>query len=120
MVSSSRSWRRKVRPCRSGTWWPGLGSRARERPPQTAPIAPADATRVKASPLARRMATDAGVDLKLIPGSGPGGRVIKRDLEGAAAAAPAVQRTAYGAQRTPFEDIPLTQIRKTIAKRLAA
>ena len=99
---------------------PSAVSRAPERPPQTAPIAPADATRVKASPLARRMATDAGVDLKLIQGSGPGGRVIKRDLEGAAAAAPAVQRTAYGAQRTPFEDIPLTQIRKTIAKRLAA
>src|SRR5919198_198201 len=99
---------------------PPAVSRAPERPPQTAPIAPADATRVKASPLARRMATDAGVDLKLIQGSGPGGRVIKRDLEGAAAAAPAVQRTAYGAQRTPFEDIPLTQIRKTIAKRLAA
>src|SRR5919198_1129169 len=79
---------------------PSAVSRAPERPPQTAPIAPADATRVKASPLARRMATDAGVDLKLIQGSGPGGRVIKRDLEGAAAAAPAVQRTAHSARRS--------------------
>src|SRR5882762_9214759 len=43
--------------------------------------APADATRVKASPLAKRMARDAGVDLKLVTGSGPGGRVVKRDLE---------------------------------------
>jgi pyruvate dehydrogenase E2 component (dihydrolipoamide acetyltransferase) len=97
---------------------PSAVSRAPER-------APADATRVKASPLARRMAQDAGVDLKLVQGSGPGGRVIKRDVEGAPAAtavvatAPAVPRTAYGAQRTPFEDVPLTQIRKTIAKRLA-
>src|SRR3989454_4096997 len=93
--------------------------------PQPTPIAPADATRVKASPLAKRIANDAGVDLKLVHGSGPGGRVIKRDVEQAptaavATTAPAVQRAAYGAQRTPYEDVPLTQIRKTIAKRLAA
>jgi len=92
-----------------------------------APVAVADATRVKASPLARRIAKDAGVDLKLVQGSGPGGRVIKRDVEGApaspavAAAAPA-PRTTPDARRTgvPYEDVPLTQIRKTIAKRLAA
>src|SRR5438045_7154359 len=62
------------------------------RGPAPAPIAtaaPADATRVKASPLARRIAKDAGVDLKLVEGSGPGGRVIKRDVEGAPAAATA-------------------------------
>ena len=104
-----------------------------QRPPVAARSTPesaavADATRVKASPLAKRMAKEAGVDLKLVQGSGPGGRVVKRDVEGApqqasqpvAAQAPAVQRTAHGAQRTPYEDIPLTQIRKTIAKRLAA
>ena len=95
--------------------------------------APADATRVKASPLAKRMAREAGVDLKLVTGSGPGGRVIKRDLEGAAARAPAasiapVPEAALPASRlthpapsgAPYEDVPLTQIRKTIAKRLAA
>ena len=91
--------------------------------------APADATRVKASPLARRIAKDAGVDLQLVQGSGPGGRVIKRDVEGgavaAAAAAPQaapVQRTTPDVRRTgvPYEDVPLSQIRKTIAKRLAA
>src|SRR2546426_2314008 len=91
----------------------------------TASIAPADATRVKASPLAKRIAREAGVDLKLVQGSGPGGRVIKRDVEGAPAAtvaAQAVPRTADRAPRTgvPYEDVPLTQIRKTIAKRLAA
>jgi pyruvate dehydrogenase E2 component (dihydrolipoamide acetyltransferase) len=103
------------------------------QPEQRAPVAvrsapeitPADATRVKASPLAKRIAKDVGVDLKLVQGSGPGGRVIKRDLEGASATpavatATAVPRTAYGAQRTPYEDVPLNQIRKTIAKRLAA
>src|SRR2546427_460963 len=94
--------------------------------------APADVTRVKASPLAKRMAREAGVDLKLVSGSGPGGRVVKRDVEGSAsralapaAASPVVQ--SHPASRiphpevtgAPFEDVPLTQIRKTIAKRLA-
>src|SRR5436190_15533235 len=95
-------------------------------PPAPQPV-PADATRVKASPLARRIAKDAGVDLKVVQGSGPGGRVIKRDVEGAPAssapaAAPAAPRPTYHAPRTaePYEDVPLTQIRKTIAKRLAA
>src|SRR5207249_5526061 len=103
---------------------------AAPRPAATAPAAPvaepADATRVKASPLARRIAKEAGVDLKLVQGSGPGGRVIKRDVEAAptAAAAPAAPtpRPTYHAPRTgaPYEDVPLTQIRKTIAKRLVA
>jgi len=72
------------------------------------------------------MAKDAGVDLKLVQGSGPGGRVVKRDVEqaptAATAPAPAAPRAADRAPRTgvPFEDVPLTQIRKTIAKRLAA
>ncbi|HYU29492.1 MAG TPA: dihydrolipoamide acetyltransferase family protein [Gemmatimonadales bacterium] len=89
--------------------------------------APADATRVKASPLAKRIAKDAGVDLKLVQGSGPGGRVIKRDVEAGAtqarAAAPGVSAPgsvlpARGG--AAYEDVPLTQIRKTIAKRLVA
>jgi len=89
-------------------------------PPAPA-AAPADATRVKASPLAKRIAKDAGVDLKLVQGSGPGGRVIKRDVEGAPATAAAPARTTPDVRRTgvPYEDVPLTQIRKTIAKRLA-
>jgi pyruvate dehydrogenase E2 component (dihydrolipoamide acetyltransferase) len=119
-------------PAKSEQRAPSAVSRAPE-PQQRTPVAvrsapeitPADSTRVKASPLAKRIAKEVGVDLKLVQGSGPGGRVIKRDVEGAPAAAavataPAVPRTAYGAQRTPFEDVPLTQIRKTIAKRLAA
>src|SRR5258706_4799054 len=62
------------------------------RAPAPTPTAPtpvpvtaqADATRVKASPLARRIAKEAGVDLKLVQGSGPGGRVVKRDVEAGA------------------------------------
>ncbi|MFN2569988.1 MAG: dihydrolipoamide acetyltransferase family protein, partial [Gemmatimonadales bacterium] len=93
--------------------------------PAPAPVvAQADATRVKASPLARRIAKDAGVDLKLLQGSGPGGRVIKRDVEGGAAqardATPATRSPLPARSGAPYEDVPLTQIRKTIAKRLAA
>lgn len=94
-----------------------------------AAVAVADATRVKASPLARRIASEAGVDLKLVRGSGPGGRVVKRDVESVPAAATAVAEPMrpLPAPRSPvsapsgasFEDVPLTQIRKTIAKRLA-
>jgi pyruvate dehydrogenase E2 component (dihydrolipoamide acetyltransferase) len=102
------------------------------------PTAPADATRLKASPLARRMAKEAGVDLKLVTGSGPGGRVVKRDLEqtapvsrqAGAVSAPAKPAPAsevpLPAPRAPvvvpegaaYQDVPLTQLRKTIAKRL--
>ena len=63
--------------------------------PAPIPVAaPADATRVKASPLAKRIAKEVGVDLKLVQGSGPGGRVVKRDVEGGAAQAPAVATPA--------------------------
>ena len=106
---------------------PAPGPAAPPVQPATLVAAPPDASRVKASPLAKRIAKDVGVDLKLVQGSGPGGRVIKRDLEGASATAAgatasAVPRTADRAPRTgvPYEDVPLTQIRKTIAKRLAA
>jgi pyruvate dehydrogenase E2 component (dihydrolipoamide acetyltransferase) len=94
--------------------------------PPPAPVAvAADAARVKASPLAKRIAQETGVDLAHLQGSGPGGRVIKRDLEGASAAAvPAPRPTPYAPvvvrSGAPYEDVPLTQIRKTIAKRLAA
>src|SRR6266487_3457204 len=93
--------------------------------PAPGPVATAtDATRVKASPLARRIAKDAGVDLKLVQGSGPGGRVIKRDVEAGAgqvkAVAPAPGSRLPTPSGAPYEDVPLSQIRKTIAKRLVA
>src|SRR3989441_1193511 len=106
---------------------PPSGSAERGAVPSAA--VPGDATRVKASPLARRIAKEAGVDLKLVAGTGPGGRVTKRDLEARAVAAqPAPQREVpLPAPRSPlvtrggepYQDVPLTQIRKTIAKRLA-
>ena len=71
--------------------------------------------RTKASPLARRMASDRGIDLAGVRGTGPGGRVTKRDVEGAAASPVVTPSAADGM----FEDVPLSQIRKTIARRLA-
>jgi pyruvate dehydrogenase E2 component (dihydrolipoamide acetyltransferase) len=91
------------------------------------PAAPAPSgDRVKASPLARRIAADRGIDLGNVQGSGPEGRVIARDLESGPPAAPAHPPAApEPPSRAPaqpaegFTDLPLTQIRKTIAKRLA-
>jgi pyruvate dehydrogenase E2 component (dihydrolipoamide acetyltransferase) len=80
------------------------------------PAQPADASgRVKASPLARKIAAQSGVDLKVVQGSGPGGRIIRRDVE-AASAAPAAR--AGAAAGVEFEDHPLSQMRATIARRM--
>jgi pyruvate dehydrogenase E2 component (dihydrolipoamide acetyltransferase) len=81
--------------------------------------------RVKASPLAKRMAAERGIDLGAISGSGPEGRVVARDLaqagarQGAAAGAVRAPAPMPGATGAAYTDTPLTQIRKTIAKRLA-
>jgi pyruvate dehydrogenase E2 component (dihydrolipoamide acetyltransferase) len=96
----------------------------------TATAPPARSGRLKASPLARRIAAERGIDLGEIAGSGPEGRVVLRDLEGAPPAAaaaagapdapvaprPTIVRATDGA---PYTDVPLTQLRKTIARRLA-
>jgi len=103
-------------------------------PQQKAPMAPAQPPAppqapsgngglVRSSPLARRLASERGLDLSRLQGSGPGGRIIKRDIESAGAAAAAAAPTARPTVRAPsgadYEDVALTQIRKTIAKRLA-
>ena len=88
------------------------------------PAAPTNGGRARSSPLARRLATERGIDLGAMQGSGPGGRIIKRDIE-AAAGAPtqaAAQRPTVApraAAAGDFEDVALTQIRKTIARRLS-
>jgi pyruvate dehydrogenase E2 component (dihydrolipoamide acetyltransferase) len=93
---------------------------------------------VKASPLARRMAADAGVDVGNVRGTGPGGRIVRRDVEAAMqqggapaqpqpaaqpqAAAPAPQPQAAAPQPQAAGDartIPVSQMRKAIAKRLS-
>ena len=88
---------------------------------------PAAGADVRSSPLARRLASERGLDLNRLQGSGPNGRIIKRDIE-AAAAAGAQAAVSAGAQAAPsgpaiprdgdHHDEPLTNIRKVIAKRL--
>jgi len=108
--------------------------------PVTAPVAaapapvapPASGDRVFASPLARRMAAQAGVDISKIAGSGPNGRIVKADVDAAlsrgpapvAAAAPAPlvaapRPVAPVAITAPHTAVPNSSIRKVIARRLA-
>lgn len=89
-------------------------------PAAPAPAAPARAAgeRIKASPLARKIASERGVDLSGVSGSGPEGRIIKRDLETVSGERFAVSGGPARAPLTAYEDKPLSQIRKTIAKRL--
>ncbi len=115
--------------------------------PSAAPAASMNGSgRVAASPLARRLAEQAGLDLSAITGSGPNGRIVKRDVEAAkaapkpAAAAPAADKPAAPKAAAPapaamaqgmtdeqirasfpdgtFEEIPHDGMRKTIARRL--
>jgi pyruvate dehydrogenase E2 component (dihydrolipoamide acetyltransferase) len=89
---------------------------------------------VRASPLARELADRRGIDLRAIPGSGPEGRVVKRDVEAAAGAAGgAEQKTKTGpgltdavrapkgavSPETPFVEVPVSGKRRVIARRLA-
>jgi len=110
-----------------------------------APPAPSSGGRVKASPLARRLAEEAGIDLGSVDGSGPGGRIVKADVEAAAsapaapseaapasgAAAPAASKDAQARPASPapepwadagaaegYEELKVSQMRKTIARRL--
>ncbi|MBI4247360.1 MAG: 2-oxo acid dehydrogenase subunit E2, partial [Candidatus Rokubacteria bacterium] len=107
---------------------PAPAAAAPAAPAATARPAPAFAAasavgvgqRVKASPLAKKVAAQSGVDLKLIQGSGPGGRIVRRDVE-AALAGPAASPAVAPADAVPaaeWEDVPLTSIRAAIARRM--
>ncbi len=107
-------------------------------PVAAAPVAPkADGKRVFASPLARRIAAEKGLDLSTLAGSGPHGRIVKADVEGAkpaaaapapaaaapvaapaAAPAPAASNVAKLYEGRAYEEVTLDGMRKTIAARL--
>ena len=84
-----------------------------------APSAPGG--RQRSSPLARRLASEKGIQLGAIHGTGPGGRIVKRDIENAKATGGSGRSAAADRLATEgdFKDVPLTQIRKTIARRLS-
>ncbi|HEY8175100.1 MAG TPA: dihydrolipoamide acetyltransferase family protein [Gemmatimonadaceae bacterium] len=99
---------------------------SREPPPASRVPLPdkGNGGRTRSSPLARRIASERGLDISGVQGSGPGGRIIKRDIEQVAASgtaqAPTPPRvTSRASGEADFEDIALTQIRKTIARRLS-
>src|SRR3954469_19433413 len=102
------------------------GERGREAAAQTAegvessqsPSAAGNGGRVKASPLARRIARERGVDLAPLQGTGPDGRIVAGDVERGEVAKPAAAPAA--APSGEIESVPLTSIRKTIARRLTA
>lgn len=84
-----------------------------------APVAEVSSNgKVFASPLAKKMAEDKGINLASVAGSGDNGRIIKRDIENyVPSAQPATPGAAIGVES--YDDVPITQMRKTIAKRLA-
>ena len=89
--------------------------------PAAAPATVED-SRVKASPLAKSLAAEKGVDLRAVTGSGEGGRIVKRDIETAAstpAVASSAAPTAVSYPSSGYQDTPISQMRKTIAKRLS-
>lgn len=99
-------------------------------PTPTAPTAPAPApepgegsaappgARVRMSPVARKMAEDAGLDLSRIKGTGPGGRVVERDVQAAIATGSAPAPPGDPAGPAPGGAMPLNRMRKTIARRM--
>jgi pyruvate dehydrogenase E2 component (dihydrolipoamide acetyltransferase) len=76
--------------------------------------------RIKASPLARRIARERGVDLATLRGTGPDGRIVAEDVERGAVAKPAPAAAPAAVPTGEIESVPLTNIRKTIARRLTA
>jgi pyruvate dehydrogenase E2 component (dihydrolipoamide acetyltransferase) len=102
-------------------------SAAENAAPQTSS---AEGGRIKASPLAKKLAEEKGIDISQVQGTGDGGRIVKRDVDSfVPSAAPKQEAQKAGAEAKPlqpftqigqegYEDIPNSQMRKTIARRL--
>jgi pyruvate dehydrogenase E2 component (dihydrolipoamide acetyltransferase) len=82
--------------------------------PQTTPDRGDGNGRVLATPLARAVAADLGVDLATVTGSGRGGRIMRADVEAAATPAPAAAHAAAG----DMDEVPLSAMRRVVARRL--
>jgi pyruvate dehydrogenase E2 component (dihydrolipoamide acetyltransferase) len=100
----------------------GTGENAGTKPSEAGRSAPAprkDGERVKASPLARRIASQKDIDLRALSGTGPGGRIVKADVEAAAESkpAPAIGRPATAKGETT--EVELSRTQQTIARRMA-
>jgi pyruvate dehydrogenase E2 component (dihydrolipoamide acetyltransferase) len=93
-----------------------------QSPPADAPAHQGEG-RVKASPLARRIANESGVDLRTLAGTGPGGRIVKADVEAAGTPAPAAEPASLAervaAAKGDTTVVELTRTQQTIARRMA-
>lgn len=89
-----------------------------EKAPAAVPAPAASGDRIRSSPLARKVAAERGVNLASVTGSGPGGRVVMKDVEGATAGGAAPP--AHGHVGAASRSVPVSMMRKTIAKRLLA
>jgi pyruvate dehydrogenase E2 component (dihydrolipoamide acetyltransferase) len=74
--------------------------------------------RLKASPLARKLADEKGIDIQVVSGSGDGGRIVKRDVENFTGV-PAMGGASAGGANEKYTEVAVSQMRKTIARRLA-
>ena len=100
---------------------------ASEVVPEPVAVATSAGSRIKASPLAKKIAVEKGIDLSTIHGSGPSGRIVKADVENAQAGA-ATPAVAQATSPKPFEpaatlealEIPISNMRKSIGKALVA
>ena len=92
-------------------------------PPAAAPVDKPSDGRVIASPLAKRMAAQAGIDLAMLTGSGPNGRIVKADIEAyrakSPAKAPPAKPAALPSIESEYELVPLTTMRRIVARRMA-
>ena len=82
------------------------------------PVAQTTNGRVKASPLARRLARERGIDLASVRGTGPEGRIVAEDVERAEVGAPAAPKAPAAVPSGEVTSTPLSNVRKTIARRL--
>lgn len=87
--------------------------------PSPAPASNGSSGRVKASPLAKKIAEEKGISLDQVSGSGDGGRVVKKDVENFVPSASSPQTSSIPSGQESFSEVPVSQMRKTIARRLA-
>ena len=106
---------------------PSANTDSNSKPPVSSTASVNEKGRIIASPLARKMATDKGIDLAELQGSGDNGRITKKDVTGFVPAANPAKQNGVASQNGPvsapagqvsYDDVPVSQMRKSIAKKL--
>ena len=112
---------KKPAPASASASKPAAAPAAQKTETKATPVVRASSNgRLIASPLARKLAEERNINLQQVAGSGEGGRIIKRDIENfTPAAAGGAQKPFVPAGQESFEEVPNSQMRKVIARRLA-